>query len=253
MTEVQTESADGVAVITLCAPDRRNALTPAMARELIAAMDAIDADPDVGAAVLQGQDGHFCAGADRSILAAAAEDPASESAYEAIGEVYRAFRRVGRSRVVVVGALRGALVGAGVNLALATDVRVVSRTARFISGFTRIGLHPGGGHLWLLARYGSAETAAACTLLDQELDGERAVQLGLAWEAVDDALVEQRAVELARAAGRDPALSRHVVQSLRSTTETDVPWDAALAAERAPQMWSLRRRSSDERGQARHE
>ena len=77
--EVKVERDGGVATISLDAPDRRNAL-PAMARELVDACEAVDADAEVGAVVLQGAGGFFCAGGDRDTLAAAGRDPAAPEA-----------------------------------------------------------------------------------------------------------------------------------------------------------------------------
>ena len=103
-----------------------------------------------------------------------------------------------------MAAIRGGAVGAGVNLAFATDLRVVARDAKIVSGFLQIGLHPGGGHGVLLGRTGQREAAAAMALFGQGIDGARAAELGLAWAAVDDDEVEAAARELAGARGRRP-------------------------------------------------
>jgi enoyl-CoA hydratase len=242
--QVQLDVTDGVAVITLHAPERRNALTQEMAEELIELCDRIDAAPAVGAVVVQGSGGHFCAGAHRDVLDGAGDDPADPDAYAAIGSVYLAFQRVGRLTVPTVAAVRGAAVGAGVNLMMATDLRVVSDTVRIIAGFLRIGLHPGGGHFTLLGRTAGREATSAMALFSEEVGGERAVQLGLAWECLPDDAVEERAFELARRPAKDPGLARAAVASFRS--ELDPPgtsWEVASQAERASQMWSLRRRA----------
>ncbi len=124
-----------VAVLTLAAPQRRNALTPTMVGELIAACDEIDADEAVGAAVIQSEGASFCAGADRSLLARVAQDPAGEEDFRELGAAYTAFVRVGELRVPTVAAVRGHAVGAGLNLVLATDLRIVAEGARIIGGF----------------------------------------------------------------------------------------------------------------------
>jgi enoyl-CoA hydratase len=169
------------------------------------------------------------------------ENPAGEVAYDALDHIYRAFTRLGELRAPSVAAVRGSAVGAGVNLAMAADVRIVAHDARIISGFGKLKLHPGGGHLQLLTQGSSREAATAMAVFSQEIDGRRAVELGLAWESVDDHDVEARARTIASAAGADPALARKMVQSLRLTTPQPVPWATALQAERAPQLWSLRR------------
>jgi enoyl-CoA hydratase len=243
--EISVERRDaGVAVIGLNAPDRRNALTVEMAEQLVAACDELDADDSVGAVVVQGEGGFFCAGGDRATLAAAGADPAAPEVYARMGAVYRAFVRVGELEPQTIAAVRGGAVGAGVNLMLATDLRVVARDALIVSGFLPIGLHPGGGHGALLGRSGAREAAAALALFGERIDGERAAELGLAWAAVDDGDVEPTAVELAGRAGADPELARRTARSLRTVLGPPaLAWAPALELERASQMWSMRRKA----------
>jgi enoyl-CoA hydratase len=239
---------DGVAVITLEAPERRNALTVEMAHELVAACEEIDADPAIGAVVVRGAGGFFCAGGDRATLDAAGRDPADPEVYAGLGTVYRSFARVGELEPPTVAAVRGGAVGAGLNLMLATDLRVVARDARVISGFIPIGLHPGGGHSALLGRTGAREAAAAMALFGERMDGSRAAELGLAWAAVDDADVDETAFQLAARAGADPELARRTARSLRTVLgPPPLPWPAALELERASQMWSMRRKALGDR------
>jgi enoyl-CoA hydratase len=244
MAEIRYAVDRNVAVITLAAEERRNALTPEMARELTAVLDAADADDQIGAIVITGGP-NFCAGAHRATLAAAAEDPAGDDGFRAIGDIYTAFLRVTHTKLPSVAAVRGAAVGAGVNLALAADLRVVSTTARIRSGFADIGLHPGGGHFALLGARGGPEVAAAAGLFGCELSGSDALRLGIAWRAVADDEVEEAALELAAGVARDPELSRAMTATFRQEAALSGPsWATAAQLERAPQMWSLRRRSA---------
>jgi len=240
--EVRLEVDGGVAVVTLDAPQRRNALTPAMAAELVATFDEVDARAEVGAVVVRAVGRSFCAGGDIGTLTAAGRDPAEDGSYAGMGAIYDSFQRLGRVRVPTIAAVRGSAVGAGMNLLLAADLRIVARDARLLCGFLRRGMHPGGGHFVLLSRLVGREAAAAMALFGEELDGETAVRLGLAWETVDDAAVEDRALELAGRVARDPELARVAVASFR--TETGPPqlgWDVASQFERPAQMWSMRR------------
>ena len=241
--EIQVERDGGVATIVLNAPGRRNALSREMARALVAACDEIDADAGVGAVVVRGAGGYFCAGGDRATLAAAGEDPAAPEAWRGLGDIYRSFQRVGELEPPTVAAVRGGAVGAGMNLAFATDLRVVGRDAKLLSGFLPIGLHPGGGHAVLLGRTGAREAASALTLFGERIDGERAAAVGLAWEAVDDGEVDARAAALAAIPGADPELARRTARSLRTELGPPaLPWGAGLDLERASQMWSMRRK-----------
>lgn len=242
--DVRTDRHGGVAVITLDAPERRNALTVAMAAELVKACDAIDRDESVGAVVVAGAGAYFCAGGDRATLARVGEDPATPEAFNGLGAIYRAFARVGELEPPTIAAVRGGAVGAGLNLALATDVRVVARDARLASGFLPIALHPGGGHGALLSRAAGREAAGAMMLFGAPIDGERAVALGLAWSAHDAADVEAAALELAAVPGADPELARRTARSLRTVAGPPaLPWAAALELERSAQMWSMRRKA----------
>src|SRR5882757_7465824 len=161
LTDVRIERRDGVALLILDAPDRRNALTVEMAKSMVAACDEIDADDSIGAVVVTGSGPYFCAGGERGTLAAAGQDPAAPEVYDGMGAIYRAFARVGELVPPTIAAIRGGAVGAGMNLAMATDLRVVARDAKLISGFLPISLHPGGGHGVLLGRTGAREAAAA--------------------------------------------------------------------------------------------
>lgn len=242
MGHVRMHKQDGVAVLTVDSPEVKNGLTPEMGRELAAHCETIDADPEIGAALVLGAGGTFCSGADRRRWKPGV-DQASDEVFKETGAVYGAFRRVGDLAVPSVAAVRGAAVGAGLNLMLATDLRVVADDARILAGFLRIGLHPGGGYFTISGRAAGREATAAMGLFSEEIDGVRAKEIGLAWDSVPDGEVEKRAMELALTAARDPELAREAVRSFR--TELGPPaigWDAALHFERATQMWSQRRR-----------
>jgi enoyl-CoA hydratase len=175
------------------------------------------------------------------LLAQVAKDPTATASIEALQGIYDAFLRVGRLKPPTIAAIAGDAVGAGMNLALATDLRVMAPDAKLISGFLRIGLHPGGGHMSLLARLVGREWAAAAAVFGIPIDGQRAAELGLAAQCCASDEVEARSMELARTAARNPALARAAVSSLRlAVGPPQVPWDVALETERGRQLWSLR-------------
>src|SRR3954465_13549879 len=105
------EADGGVAVVTPNAPQRRNALTPAMATELIATFDEVDGRADVGALVIKGVGKSFCAGGDIATMHSDGKDPAAAEAYEGLGLIYDSFYRLGQVRVPTVAAVRGSAVG----------------------------------------------------------------------------------------------------------------------------------------------
>src|SRR5215211_778832 len=223
--EVLLEVDGAVAIVTLNAPDRRNALTPAMADELIATFDEVDAKPEVGGLVIRAVGKSFCAGGDIATLTSAGKDPAAPDAFEGMGKIYDSFYRLGQVKVPTVAAVRGSAVGAGMNMLLAADLRIVARDARLICGFLKRGMHPGGGHFVILSRLIGREAAAAMALFGEEISGAKAVELGLAWEAVDADAVEPRARELAARVAADPELARVTVGNFRKETATAVSWE----------------------------
>lgn len=242
MPDVGVERSDGVATLTLRAPERRNALTVEMAAEMVAACEQLDADPAVGAVIVCGEGDYFCAGGDRATLAAAGEDPGHPDRYRDLGTIYRAFTRVAELEPPTIAAVEGGAVGAGMNLLLATDLRIISADARLASGFLPIGLHPGGGHTAMLAERAGREAASALALFGERIDGRRAAEIGLAWASVEPGTTLQAATELAAVPGSDPELARATARSLRNNAGPPaIPWATALEAERSSQIWSMRR------------
>jgi enoyl-CoA hydratase len=228
---------DRVALLTLDEPERRNALTAPLVAEIVATMDELDADPGVGAVVVTGAPPAFCSGADVQALAAMAagsEEPGDVRA------IYAGFLRILDSPLPTVAAVNGAAVGAGCNLALACDVRIAGTSAVFDARFLRIGIHPGGGHTWLLDRAAGPQTTAAMDLFGERLDGERAAAVGLAWECVaDDALLERALGLAARAAEVPRELATRTKATIRHTAALEAH-DAAMRFELVHQVWSLR-------------
>jgi enoyl-CoA hydratase len=206
MAEVTTTVEGGVAVLTLDAPDRRNALTLDLVDEIVGTVDRLEADPAVHALVVTGRAPAFCAGADLSHL--------GESQREGLMRIYEGFLRVGRADLPTVAAVNGAAVGAGVNLALVCDVILAGASARFDTRFLKLGLHPGGGHTWMLRRRVGPQVAAAMVLFGEVVDGPRAEQVGLAWRCVPDDELLPAATALAATVAAAP---RELVVEMKRT------------------------------------
>ena len=231
MTFVDVDHRGRVAVMTLNDPKRRNALNLTMCAEMAAAFDELESDPDVGAVVVTGAAPAFCAGADLTQL--------GESQRDGLHAIYDGFLRVAHSPLPTVAAVNGAAVGAGMNLALATDVRVAARSARFDTRFLDLGIHPGGGHTWMMQRIVGPQTTMAMVLFGEVLDAAAAERAGLVWQVVDDDVVVDRAVELAaRAAAGPPELVRKIKATIGTMPSIDVH-DDAVELELDPQVWSI--------------
>lgn len=235
--------APGVTRLTLVNAGKANALSPPMAGELLSAYESIARDAECGCVIVRGAGRHFCSGGDRSFLSDLSTNPLEADHYARNDRVYASFRQLGQLPVPTIAAVRGAAVGAGINLMLAADLVVVAENARIISGFVELGIHPGGGHYHLVARRAGTQVAAAVSLFGEQLSGTDCKRVGLAWDAVPDNEVDDRAIGLAERVARDPALARACVRSLRLEAPTaGQGWDVALEGERGVQAWSMMRK-----------
>jgi enoyl-CoA hydratase len=224
---------DTVAVITLNAPSRRNVLSADLVAALTRAYEAVEAD-DVRCVVLTGAGSAFCAGADLSTLEAAAEGE-----FGPVQDVYNGFLRVLESPLPTIGAINGPAVGAGLNLALACDVRLASPAARFDTRFAALRLHPGGGHTWLLTRAVGAQQAMLGCLFGEVWDADAALERGLVAAVQPAGELVEAAVGLGlRLAGQSPDFTRRLVATLRMAAAGHGHREV-LAAETEAQQWSL--------------
>jgi enoyl-CoA hydratase len=239
MAELRTEIEDRLAVVTLDAPARRNALTLELVDEIEAGFEAIESDPEIGAVIVTGTPPAFCAGADLSHL--------GSSQRRGLSRIYEGFLRIARSPLPTIAAVNGAAVGAGFNLALVCDVILAGESARFDTRFLVLGLHPGGGHTWMLQRRVGPQTAAALALFGRVLDGREAERVGLAWSCVPDGDLLPLAREMASAPASAPRdLVGRMKQTMRDITQAP---DLAAAVEREldPQVWSINQPAFQER------
>jgi enoyl-CoA hydratase len=232
MSLVLVEIADGVATLTLNRPEERNTLTAPMVAEIVAAMDAVEADTAVGAVVVTGAPPAFCAGANLGNL--------QESDAGSLGSIYEGFLRIARSPLPTLAAVNGPAVGAGMNLALGCDVRLAARRARFDTRFLQLGLHPGGGHTWMMRRIVGPQTTAATVLFGEVLDGAEAERLGLVLRCVDDDALSATAHAMAANAATAPRDLAIAVKQTIADMATVENQKAAVARELDPQLWSTR-------------
>ena len=235
MSLVRTDVVAGVATVTLADPDRRNALTLPMVKEIEAIFDELEADHAVGAVVVTGDGSAFCAGADLSHLSSSADG----SAEGGLRAIYEGFLRIGRSPLPSIAAVNGAAVGAGMNLALVCDVRLAAQRARFDTRFLQLGLHPGGGHTWMFRRIAGPQAVNATVLFGEVLDGAEAERVGLVWRCVPDDELLATAQSMAERAAAAP----HELVGKAKATIADMAAvadaDAAVDRELVPQVWSI--------------
>lgn len=226
---VESSMDNGVARLRLADPRHRNALSKRLSDDLAVAVDTALAQ-DARAILLTAAPPVFCAGGSLEGLL---------DRTTPLAEMYAGTTRLADAPVPTIAAVSGPAIGAGVNLALACDIVIASTNARFDPRFLDAGIHPGGGHLWRLARRIGVQGAAALVLCGDMLTGREAAAHGLAWRCVDDAEVEATALRLARrAAERSAPLVRRTKTSLRDSTVLADAADAAALELRA-QQWSV--------------
>lgn len=191
MTDVVVTVTDGVALVTLNRPHRRNAYTPQMGALLNEAYRRCDDDDAVRAIVLTGAGDAFCAGADVS----------DGNAFDAPGDTFTASPTDPAAfelRTPVIAALNGHAIGIGLTIALQADIRVVAEDATYAVAQVRRGVIPDCMAHWTLPRLVGSAVAADLLLTGRRFDGREAVALGVAVRALPAADVLDAAMTIAR-------------------------------------------------------
>lgn len=207
----------GVLVLTLNRPERLNAMTAPMTAALSAALAAAEADADVRAVLLHGAGRGFCAGQDLAEVAPGQD--LGDTLERRFNPLIRALRA---SPLPIVCAVHGVAAGAGANLALACDVVLAARSARFIQSFVRIGLVPDAGGTHVLPRLAGDARARGMALLGEPASGAQAEAWGLVWRAVPDddllAEAERVAAQLAAQPAQAVALIKRALNASGANT-----------------------------------
>ncbi len=209
-THLLFEVGDGVAKITLHRPDRLNSFTKTMLEDLLELLERCRTDSAVRCVLLTGAGRGFCAGQDLGDRAVAPGDTApdlGESLQNRYNPLVRQLRNMPKPVVVAVN---GVAAGAGANIALAGDIVVAARSARFIESFARIGLIPDAGGSYQLPRRVGMARAMGLAMLAEPLPAEEAEAWGLIWQVFDDDVLADEAMALARqlAAGPTAGLAK---------------------------------------------
>ena len=195
-------SVDGpVATITLCRPEKMNAFTNRMLKEIIAAFDLTDADDAVRAVIVTGSGKAFCAGADLSgggdTFSKGGSDVSAKSGVVRDGGGLVALR-IFESKKPVIGAINGAAVGVGVTMTLPMDIRLASDKAKFGFVFAKRGIVPEAASSWFLPRLVGISQAAEWCYTGRVIDADEALRgrLGRSVHPADELLSVARGVAL---------------------------------------------------------
>ncbi|MDR1603933.1 MAG: enoyl-CoA hydratase/isomerase family protein [Gracilibacteraceae bacterium] len=201
---IQYQVADRVATITMCQPAKMNALDVRLGRELVAALAEAGADAQVKVVVLTGAGRAFCAGGDVTAFAGVGLEEAVDGIKATSKSLVRAFTQCPKP---ILASVNGFAVGAGLSLALLSDLVIASAQAVFGAAFVNIGLTPDCGSLYFLPRLVGLAKAKELVFTGANIDAREALALGIVNQVAEpDKLAEVTAKMAARLAAQ-PGLS----------------------------------------------
>ncbi|MBK5958358.1 enoyl-CoA hydratase [Rhodoplanes elegans] len=228
---------DGVATVTLCRPEVRNAINDAMRAELIAALDSVAEDAAVGAVVITGNGGAFCAGGDVSGMRTRLAEPAGEIAFNGWRRQRKTHRSIASLHQMgkpTIAAVAGPAVGLGCDLALCCDFIVAADSAVFAMSFIHRGLVPDGGGLYFLPRRVGLPRAKELIFSGRRVKAEEALRIGLADRLVGDAELLATAQNWAAELGAGSPVALALTKSILDRT-FELPEEQVFALGRQAQ------------------
>jgi enoyl-CoA hydratase/carnithine racemase len=221
---------DGVVLVTLDLPDRRNAMSEAMTASWAALMAELRTDSSTRCVVITGEGSAFCSGGDVSWIGSEPEATV-DALRNRMLPFYRSWLTVRDLEVPTIAAINGAAIGAGLVLALACDLRYAADDAKLAVPFTALGMHPGMATTWLLPEVVGLPIARDLLLTGRTVTGAEAVMLGLVNAALPRADVLDRAIQVAAdVAGNAPIATRLTKVALadggHATCDAALQWEA---------------------------
>jgi 2-(1,2-epoxy-1,2-dihydrophenyl)acetyl-CoA isomerase len=262
------EKSDGIATITLNRPDRMNAFNHVMINEWSAALEDARVDRDVKAIILTGAGRGFCSGADlregSTVADVANADSGPPSAADQRSSLRDGVHAVPRQAMLLdkpyIGAINGAAIGAGMDMASQCDIRIASESARFGMTFVLAGIVPADGGCWYLPRIIGLQKTLELIWTGQIFDAQEALRIGYVSKVVpaDDLMTEARALATKIASGPAVAIqlmkrlvyrgldttlyealeqAQHALAITQSTTDA-IEGPRAISEKRAPEFTS---------------
>jgi 2-(1,2-epoxy-1,2-dihydrophenyl)acetyl-CoA isomerase len=215
-----TEHQEGYRVITFNRPGRLNSFNEALHAALMSALLDAESDGNCRALILTGAGRGFCAGQDLSDrVFSPGQVPDLSSTLE---HLYNPLIRKIRSlQMPVICAVNGVAAGAGANIALACDIVLAARSAKFIQAFAKLGLVPDSGGTWFLPRLIGTARARALALLAEPVPAEQAEAWGMIWKAVEDVSLMDEAHRLAAHFAAQPTVGLGLIKQALDASETN--------------------------------
>jgi 2-(1,2-epoxy-1,2-dihydrophenyl)acetyl-CoA isomerase len=236
-TQIQVDTSEGIATLTLARPDKLNAFTATMGDELLAAFRAAQGDAAVRAIVLAGSGRAFCAGVDLEAM----KDEAERARISKSKFISHFPLEVARCEKPTICAMHGSAIGVGVTMALPFDIRIAAEGTKLGLTFAKLGILPGLGSAHLLPRLVGRARARELVLSARVVEAAEAERIGLVNRVVPADALQASARELAATfAGYDPAVLAHAKRllefgeqaSLAEALENDPKINASLQAAR---------------------
>ena len=229
---IQFDISGAVARITLNRPDVLNSFNAAMHGELREALSSLG---EARVAILTGAGRGFCAGQDLNDRAVGSEHPVDlgvtvETSWNPL------VRKLASLPQPVIARVNGVAAGAGANIALACDLVIAAKSAKFIQSFSAIGLIPDSGGTWVLPRLVGQARALGLALTGEPLLAEKAADWGLIWKAVDDDALDSEVDALAAKLAALPPLGLAAIKEMIRTS-----WSQSLDQELVRQRDMMRR------------
>ena len=222
-----------IARITLNRPDRLNSFTAAMHAELA---EALEAAAEARAIIITGSGRGFCAGQDLHDRAVSADGHPTDLGLTVETSWNPLIRRLTSMPHPIIARVNGVAAGAGANIALACDLVVAARSAKFIQSFSAIGLIPDSGGTWVLPRLVGQARAMGLALTGEPLSAEKAEEWGMIWKCVDDDSLDSEVDGLAQKLASLPPLGLASIKTMIRES-----WEHTLEKELVRQRDEMRR------------
>lgn len=230
---------DGLGIITLNRPDRRNAIGFELAAELVEVTQAMARDDGVRAVLLRGAGATFCVGGDINDMDRGYHEGVPlHHRVAALREVMRASEMLHDMRKPTIAAIHGAAAGGGLALALACDLRIAARGTKITTAFAKIGLAGDFGGTWLLTRLLGSARARELYFLSPLLTAEQALAMGLVTRLAEDEGFEAEALAFAHGLAEGPSAVLALMKDSLNQAET-ADFGAALDVEARSQTLAM--------------
>lgn len=234
MTDLLESTENGVTTLTLNRPERLNALSPAMTSGLKEALERLATDQEVGAIVIAGAGRGWCAGGDVKTMESRGKDQTFEDRVEGLRRAHQLPLLMRTVPKVIIGMINGPVAGAGLGLALACDLRIAGKAARFGTAFARIGYSGDYGGSWSLTRLVGTAKARELYFTADIIDAEEAGRLGIVNRVVPDDELQAETIALARRIAAGPRIALGYMKRNLFAAETE-PFQTVLDLEAAHQ------------------